>query len=309
MAHPTRTVSASAVALVAVALLAACASSTHTAVPSITTGATTTVAAATTRTSSPARTPASTVLPTTTARPATTSSVARVALSPPTSPPVTAAPVAAPAAVAPCPADRAGRLASTGTATPLIGGEAPTARTQSATLTLWQRLGTCWSPVAGPWPARIGVNGFSDHHVEGDLTTPTGAYGIGPVMYGNAPDPGVHYAYHRLTCGDWWDEDPSSAAYNTFQELACGEAPPFGGGSERLWQETVAYPSFAVVDYNTHPTVAGAGSAIFIHADTGGATAGCVSVPLGDLDTLLRWLRPAASPLIVMGPDAELPRF
>jgi L,D-peptidoglycan transpeptidase YkuD (ErfK/YbiS/YcfS/YnhG family) len=73
-----------------------------------------------------------------------------------------------------------------------------------------------------------------------------------------------------------------------------------------LWEETVAYPSFADVDYNTNPSVPGAGSAIFIHADTGGPTAGCVSLPLADLDTLLRWLEPAASPLVVMGPDNEI---
>jgi L,D-peptidoglycan transpeptidase YkuD (ErfK/YbiS/YcfS/YnhG family) len=224
--------------------------------------------------------------------------------------PALAAPLpAAPVPAAPCPPTLAGRLASTGAAAQLVTVDAPTARTQSATLKIWQRQGACWTLAGGPWAARIGVNGFSDHHVEGDLTTPTGAYGIGPVMYGNAADPGVHYAYHRLTCGDWWDEDPASPEYNTFQALLCGATPSFGGGSERLWQETVAYPSFAVIDYNTHPVVPGAGSAIFIHADTGGPTAGCVSVPLAELDTLLRWLQPAASPLVVMGPDAELPRF
>jgi L,D-peptidoglycan transpeptidase YkuD (ErfK/YbiS/YcfS/YnhG family) len=43
---------------------------------------------------------------------------------------------------------------------------------------------------------RLGRNGLSDHHVEGDGTTPTGAYGLGPVIYGLAPDPGVRYPYH-----------------------------------------------------------------------------------------------------------------
>jgi L,D-peptidoglycan transpeptidase YkuD (ErfK/YbiS/YcfS/YnhG family) len=89
----------------------------------------------------------------------------------------------------------------------------------------------------------------------------------------------------------------------------CGQTPPFGGGSEPLWQETVAYPSFAVIQYNTGPVVAGAGSGIFIHADVGGPTAGCVSLPLGDLDTLLDWLQPADSPLVVLGPESEITRF
>ena len=53
----------------------------------------------------------------------------------------------------------------------------------------------------------------------------------------------------------------------------------------------------------------GAGSAIFVHADTGAPTAGCVALPRGDLDRLLHWLSPASSPLIVMGPDNEISRF
>jgi L,D-peptidoglycan transpeptidase YkuD (ErfK/YbiS/YcfS/YnhG family) len=163
--------------------------------------------------------------------------------------------------------------------------------------------------VAGPWPARIGVNGFSDHHREGDGTTPTGRYGIGPVAYGNAPDPGTRLVYRQLVCGDWWDADPASPAYNTFQHVPCGQPPPFGGNSEALWTETAAYPSLAVIEYNADPTVPYAGSAIFVHADTGTATDGCVSLPLPDLDGLLRWLDPAASPTVVMAPASEIDDF
>ncbi|HEX4864111.1 MAG TPA: L,D-transpeptidase family protein [Acidimicrobiales bacterium] len=181
--------------------------------------------------------------------------------------------------------------------------------TQTATVTLWQRSGNCWSDAGGPWTGFVGYNGFSDHKREGDGTTPTGAYGFGAVVYGNAPDPGVHEAYHRLACGDWWDENSSSSAYNTFQHVACGTNPSWAPGSEALWTETAAYPSFAVIDYNTGPIVAGAGSAIFLHASTGGATAGCVSIPLADLDQFLRWMQPARSPLVVMGPSSEITRF
>jgi len=191
----------------------------------------------------------------------------------------------------------------------LITVDAPSYGTTTAELALWRKVGGCWVAAGGPWPAHLGATGFSDHHREGDLSTPTGAYGIGTVMYGNAADPGVRYAYHRLVCGDWWDEDPASPAYDTFQHVPCGQSPPFGGGSEALWQEVAPYPSFAVIDYNTAPVVAGAGSAIFLHASTGGSTAGCVSIAVPDLDTTLRWLDPAAAPLIVMGPDSELDRF
>lgn len=205
-----------------------------------------------------------------------------------------------------CTRNVANRLASTGDAKQLLTVESSTFTTTYAKVSVWRRDGSCWSLVFGPWTARIGSNGFSDHKVEGDDTTPTGAYGIGRVMYGNAPNPGVQYRYRHLVCGDWWDETSSSPQYNTFQHVPCGETPPFGGDSEALWEETTAYPSFAVIDYNTAPVVAGAGSAIFLHATLGTATEGCVTLPLRELDDILRWLEPAAEPLIVMGPASEI---
>lgn len=229
---------------------------------------------------------------------------------PPTSQPRQAAPgpVGA-AAAASCPVNLASTLASTASAKQLITVEGVSYTSTVATVQTWQRDGACWTPVAGPWTGRVGQNGFSDHHVEGDGTTPTGIYGIGPVMYGNAPNPGVQEPYHQLVCGDWWDEDPRSAQYNTFQHVPCGQTPPFGGGSEALWTEKAPYPSFAVIDYNTDPVVPYAGSAIFLHADTGTPTDGCVSIPLAQLDQVLRWINPADSPAVVMAPAAEIGRF
>ena len=168
---------------------------------------------------------------------------------------------------------------------------APSARATTATLTVTE----CGRRALGPWRARIGYRGVSAHHREGDGTTPTGTYAIGPVVYGLDRDPGVRLRYHRLRCGDWWDEDPRSATYNRFRHLACGAAPPFRGGSEALWRATVAYRELAVVEYNTAPALPGRGSGIFLHADTGHATNGCVSLPHGELVQLLRRLRPGAS--------------
>ncbi len=123
-------------------------------------------------------------------------------------------------------------------------------------------------------------------------------YRFGSTIYGIASNPGLRFGYHRLVCGDWWDEDSASRAYNTFQHVACGRAPPFGGDSEALWRQTVAYRFFAVIEYNVAPVVAGRGSAMFVHVDTGSATNGCISLPEGKLVRLLRWLAPAAAPRI-----------
>ncbi len=207
-----------------------------------------------------------------------------------------------------CPSNLANRLASTGAATQLITVEAARLGTSSASLRLWRRRGACWSAAGGPWAARLGRNGLSDHHREGDGTTPTGAYALGPVVYGTAPDPGVRYAYHRLVCGDWWDEDPRSPTYNRFRHVRCGTRPPFGGGSEALWT-IAAYRHFAVIRYNDAPVVPGRGSAIFLHDTAGSVTNGCVSVAPSRLDTILRTLDPKAKPLIVIGTSAEIRKF
>jgi L,D-peptidoglycan transpeptidase YkuD (ErfK/YbiS/YcfS/YnhG family) len=232
-------------------------------------------------------------------------------LAPTSTVPTTVAPSTAvvPTTTPACNSNLADQLASTDRATQLIIVDASTYATTSATLSAWQREGSCWVAVFGPWTAHIGANGFSDHHVEGDNTTPTGAYGIGAVMYGNAPNPGVQYPYQQLVCGDWWDEDPNSPEYNTFQSVPCGETPSFGGDSEALWEETTVYPSFAVINYNASPIVPGAGSAIFIAANLGSPTEGCVGLPIDELDQLLRWLKPAALPLVVLGPDSEITNF
>jgi len=168
---------------------------------------------------------------------------------------------------------------------------APSLRATTATLTLSE----CGRVVLGPWRARVGRAGLSARHREGDGTTPLGSFSIGSTVYGLDPDPGLRLAYHRLRCGDWWDEDPRSPTYNRFRHVPCGERPPFGGRSEALWQSTVAYREFAVIEYNAAPAVPGRGSAIFLHDDTGRATNGCVSLPRAALLRVLRQLRPGAS--------------
>jgi L,D-peptidoglycan transpeptidase YkuD (ErfK/YbiS/YcfS/YnhG family) len=168
---------------------------------------------------------------------------------------------------------------------------APSVRSTTATLTVRE----CGKRVLGPWRAYVGRNGLSANHREGDGTTPTGTYGIGPVAYGIDPNPGLRLRYHRLVCGDWWDEDPRSRTYNSFRHVPCGTPPPFGGGSEALWRISPAYRTFAVVDYNAGPVVPGRGSAIFLHVSTGRATNGCISLPRPRLLQVLRRLRPGAT--------------
>jgi L,D-peptidoglycan transpeptidase YkuD (ErfK/YbiS/YcfS/YnhG family) len=185
-------------------------------------------------------------------------------------------------------------------------------QTSYATLETFAKVDGRWNPVSAALSARIGSQFFSDQHVEGVPTTPTGVYSIGPTMYGIAANPGVRYPYHRLVANDWWNENPNSSAYNTFQHTATNP----GGLSEALWQETPAYTHFAVITYNMPPNVAkpvpNAGSGIFLHEFSrtpSGPTAGCVSLSHADLVSVLRWLDPAAQPRIVMCPLESLGRY
>jgi L,D-peptidoglycan transpeptidase YkuD (ErfK/YbiS/YcfS/YnhG family) len=210
------------------------------------------------------------------------------------------------ATTAACPANLASSLDTPPSARQLITVEATIARTTHAELRTWRRNDRCWVATAGPYAARLGRNGLSSNRREGDGTTPTGTYRIGRTMYGNEPDPGVRFAYRRLRCGDWWDEDWASPTYNSFQHVACGKKPAFAGESEGMWQQPRPYPYLAVIEYNTRPAVPGRGSGIFLHAQTGGPTIGCVSLRRDQLVAVLRWLRPADVPVIAIGTSKQL---
>jgi L,D-peptidoglycan transpeptidase YkuD (ErfK/YbiS/YcfS/YnhG family) len=213
--------------------------------------------------------------------------------------------VAALAAASPSPASPAARCAPAPAggiagSSQIVTVLAATSSGTTASMQLWGDRGGCWRAASRPWTVWIGFGGLSTDHREGDGTTPAGAFHLGPVLYGVAPDPGVHYPYHRLVCGDWWDEDPASPGYNTFQHVPCGTRPAFAGASEALWRSTQAYAHLVFVEYNSDPAVPGRGSAIFIHAELGHPTNGCISLPPLRLDSLLRWLRPTSRPVVVI---------
>ena len=217
------------------------------------------------------------------------------------------------------PASAAGaRLRIPGSARQLVVVSSPTAvppGDQSiATMRAYARVSerSRWHLVLGPWATETGRGHLisAARRREGDHATPTGVFGFGQTLYGTAADPGgLHYRYHRLVCGDWWDEDPRSPLYNRFVHLPCGAAPPFAGNSEALWTATLAYRYFAVIDFNIDPILRGPaapGSGIFLHSWVYASTDGCVALPVSRELALLRWLRPSRRPVIEIGTDAQL---
>jgi L,D-peptidoglycan transpeptidase YkuD (ErfK/YbiS/YcfS/YnhG family) len=187
----------------------------------------------------------------------------------------------------------------------LITVLAPSTGSTVASLEVFRRVGACFHLVDGPYAANVGSRGLSTHHHEGDDTTPIGLFTFQSTMYGNDANPGVAYLYHQLACGDWWDEQSSSALYNHFVHVGCGTTPSFGGDSEPLWEVRPQYDYFAVIEYNHSPVVPGRGSAIFLHVSIGAPTTGCVAIPRVDLLRVLRSLRPSLHPMI----DISTPRL
>jgi L,D-peptidoglycan transpeptidase YkuD (ErfK/YbiS/YcfS/YnhG family) len=185
--------------------------------------------------------------------------------------------------------------------TQLLTVSAPRLRTTAATFRAWRRDGDCWRQVAGPFTARVGWNGLRVNRREGDGTTPIGTFPIAAHMYGNEPNPGVAFRYTRLHCGDWWVEDPRSPAYNRFQRIGCGVKPPFRVTTPDMSKSIHAYAFLAVIGFNMSPIVPGRGSGIFLHVQVHSSTNGCVSLPRSQLLRVLRWLRPAPAPQIVIG--------
>ena len=192
-------------------------------------------------------------------------------------------------------------VATPGPASPLAKHQLITVTTPSygdtyATFAAYQRAGGRWRRVLGPWTARIGRNGFSPpgQKREGDGRTPSGTFRFG-FFFGVLPNPGVRFPYRRSGPADYWDDDPASPRYNEWVDAR--RASP-GLNPEPM--DVSAYDYGAVIGYNTARTP-GLGSAIFLHQDIGIATAGCITLPTGELLTVLRWLNPARSPRIRMG--------
>jgi L,D-peptidoglycan transpeptidase YkuD (ErfK/YbiS/YcfS/YnhG family) len=154
----------------------------------------------------------------------------------------------------------------------------------------------------GPWTARTGAHGIAPagQKREGDDRTPSGSFGL-QFMFGVSPNPGVRYPYRRVRSYDVWDDDPRSPLYNEWVD----DRAQNPGVSPELMDVTPAYEYGAVIAYNLARTP-DFGSAIFLHVNVAGAgpTAGCVSLPRGELLELLRWLDPSQSPMIEMGVGA-----
>jgi L,D-peptidoglycan transpeptidase YkuD (ErfK/YbiS/YcfS/YnhG family) len=192
---------------------------------------------------------------------------------------------------------------TTGDAQQVITVTAASTSSTTARLQSWQRSGSGWQRVGPAVLAWLGTGGLSNRPSETKTATPIGSFTL-TRAFGHDTNPGTALPYTRTTPNDWWISQPGPL-YNTRQR--CASHCPFiqGAPNEHLFYELPYYRYAVVIDYNTANAPGGvrqgAGSAFFLHVTVGKPTQGCVSIAQEQLVRLLRWLRPAAKPRILIG--------
>ena len=145
---------------------------------------------------------------------------------------------------------------------------------------------------AGPLriPVALGRGGIRADKREGDGGTPRGEFRLVRLWWRayRHPRPRTLLPVRRITPDIAWSEDPRDRRYNRPFRRAADES------GDRLWRDDRLYDFIVEIDHNVRPTVAGRGSAVFIHVARPGLrpTAGCVALPL----PRLRWLLERAGP-------------
>lgn len=154
--------------------------------------------------------------------------------------------------------------------------------------------------VDGAWTETLSANGYVgangiDKAKEGDKRTPTGTFNL-TQAFGILDDPGSKLPYVKVTKHHYWCGTSASKYYNQLLDVRKVDYEP-SKADEHLIDYGKAYHYGVFIDYNVEGEP-GKGSCIFLHCSTGGATAGCVSVPEAQMKELLLALKPGAKIVI-----------
>ena len=177
-----------------------------------------------------------------------------------------------------------------------------------------------WKAVGGPIAVTVGKNGLGwgsgvvsvdelprdaadPDKKEGDGKAPAGIFRLGKAFgYAAQSQPGWKMPYTSLTSEVECVDDSSSRFYNKVVDR--GTVSPDWHSSEQMLRSDELYRWGIVVEHNTDPVVAVHGSCIFMHIwrGPGQATVGCTAMPQAEIESLLGWLDPARTPLLVQMP-------
>jgi L,D-peptidoglycan transpeptidase YkuD (ErfK/YbiS/YcfS/YnhG family) len=191
------------------------------------------------------------------------------------------------------------RMASRQGAEQLVVATGPRLGAHYGTLSLFEYRAGDWIRVTSA-PARFGANGLTDGRTRqaGNRTTPTGIWRMPLSFFGThaGPPSGAKMAYRRITPRSWWSSE-DNATYNTWVETTRRV------DGEHLADYPTSYELAVSSGYNALPNecVYGRGAGIFLHVNSSGLTAGCISVARRDMIRVCRWLDPAKQPACAVG--------
>ena len=183
-----------------------------------------------------------------------------------------------------------------------------------------------WRAKFSAMAARNGWAGWvwGSQRVQNTGTSPMGTYRI-TTSFGLKTNPGTKVPYRRIDSNDYWVGDRyDPKTYNLFEPYASAKRTWRTSQAERLAAYPTQYEYSAVINFNrpaassvtwnstyseyvtSQPVNTTRGSAIFLHINGAGSTAGCVSLGRTNLINVLKWLDPSKKPRIVMAPLADI---
>ena len=205
----------------------------------------------------------------------------------------------------------------------VIVAQAATWNSNTATLQCYQRASSRapWQPVLSrPVPVLLGRSGLAwgrgpfqppqngvPPKVEKDWRAPAGVFQLGQLFgYAAAPPAGSRWPYHQVGPWDAYIDDPRHPDYNRHVRVDPRNVPPWFE-KQKMRLGDAAYKWMLEIRHNQNPAAPGYGSAIFFHVRRGPdkPSAGCTTMALTDLEAIIRWLDPRASPYYVLLPKAE----
>jgi D-alanyl-D-alanine dipeptidase len=181
-----------------------------------------------------------------------------------------------------------------------------------------------WKAIGDPIPVVVGKSGLgwgagvtpvSDAGArealdpvkqEGDKKSPAGIFRLSTAFgYAAQEKAGWKMPYVSLTPSVECVDDVHSKFYNRVVDRAT--VSPDWNSSEHMLRTHGLYRWGLVVDHNAELKTPGTGSCVFMHIWMGPdqGTSGCTAMTQEHLETVLAWLDPARSPLLVQFPRLQ----
>ena len=207
----------------------------------------------------------------------------------------------------------------------LLVVRSPSWKSVTATLQRFERTaGASWQAQGAVIAVNVGRNGMAwgrglqpkdepgPVKKEGDQRTPAGAFPLGPAFgYHDALPAGAkRYPYVHVQRGISCIEDQKSKYYNQVIDLGSVTKGDWSRTDDMLRADGL-FRWGIIVDQNAKDTLPGAGSCVFLHIWRGPkqGTAGCTAMAPEAIEETIRWLDPAARPVLVQLPESEYTRL